>query len=298
MTKQISEQTILITGATDGLGKETARKLAALGARLILHGRNKAKLQSVVSALTAEFPDARVDTILADFSSLAQVRAMAAEINQRFDRLDILVNNAGVMPSGRQLSQDGYELAFAVNYLATFLLTNLLLPLLKRSAPARVINLSSVSHKLLLVNPNLIDKHPGYIGWMNYARAKLLLTAFTFALGRRVQSSGISCLALHPGIIVGTKVNSVRWLRSQTTREEGADTMVNCCVNPAFENIGGAYISIDRVAKANPQARSVRFQELVWEKSLKWCGLSGPGSDRFNRQPTAVKELCSQHNKL
>ena len=202
------------------------------------------------------------------------------------------------MPSGRQLCQVGYELAFAVNYLATFLLTNLLLPLLKRSAPARVISLSSVSHKLLLVNPNLIDKHPGSIGWMNYARAKLLLTAFTFALGRRVQSSGISCLALHPGIIVGTKVNSVRWLRSQTTREEGADTMVNCCVNPAFENIGGAYISIDRVAKANPQARSVRFQELMWEKSLKWCGLSGTGPDRFNRQPTAVKELCSQHNKL
>ena len=106
MTKQISEQTILITGATDGLGKETARKLAALGARLILHVRNKAKLQSVVSALTAEFPNARVDTILADFSSLTKVRAMAAEINQRFDRLDILVNNAGVMPSGRQLRQD------------------------------------------------------------------------------------------------------------------------------------------------------------------------------------------------
>jgi len=143
--------TILITGASDGLGKEAARKLAAQGARLILHGRSEAKLQAAVDEILNEFPDARIDTILAYLSSLAQVRAMAAELNERFERLDVLVNNAGVLPLRRQVSADGFELTFAVNYLAPFLLTNLLLPLLKRSAPARIVNLSSIAHHTILL---------------------------------------------------------------------------------------------------------------------------------------------------
>ncbi len=266
--------TILITGASDGLGKEAARKLAAQGARLILHGRNEAKLQAVVSAIQADFPDARIDTILADFSSLAQVRAMAAELNESFERLDVLVNNAGVLPLRRQASADGFELTFAVNYLAPFLLTNLLLPLLKRSAPARIVNLSSIAHHLVAVSPLQMDNIPGYVGWIVYARTKLLLTASTFALARRLKDSGVTCNALHPGIIPGTNVTRALWARFQTTREEGAQTIVDCCLNPELADVSGAYISIDRVARANPQALSVHFQETLWKKSLAWCGLA------------------------
>jgi len=274
MDLQMTDKTILITGASDGLGKEAARKLAARGARLILHGRNEAKLQAVVSGILAEFPDARVDTILADFCSLAQVRAMAAEINARYERLDVLVNNAGVLPLRKQTSADGFELTFAVNYLAPFLLTNLLAPLLKRSAPARIVNLSSIAHHLVAVSPLQIDNIPGYIGWIVYARTKLLLTAFTFALARRQKNSGVNCIALHPGIIPGTNVTRVMWMRFQTTREEGAETIANCCLSPEFAETNGAYVSINKVARANPQARSVHFQEVLWKKSLAWCGLT------------------------
>lgn len=274
MTIQNSDKTILITGATDGLGKEAAKKLAAHGARLILHGRNEAKLQDVVSSIRAEFPQARVDTILADFSSMAEVRAMAGEIIERFERLDVLVNNAGILPFKQETSADGFELTFGVNYLAPFLLTNLLVPLLKQSAPARIVNLSSIAHHLVVVNPSQVEKSPVFIAWIVYARTKLLLTAFTFALARRLNSSGVSCIALHPGIVSGTNVTHFTWLRFRTTREQGAETIVNCCLNPELEDVSSAYISIGRIARANPQALSIRFQEALWQKSLAWCGLS------------------------
>ncbi len=144
-----TEATIFITGASDGLGKEAARKLAAQGARLILHGRSEAKLQAAVDEILNEFPDARIDTILANFSSLAQMRAMAAELNERFERLDVLVNNAGVLPLRRQVSADGFELTFAVNYLAPFLLTNLLCPC-SSAALLRTSSISVLSPTILL----------------------------------------------------------------------------------------------------------------------------------------------------
>jgi NAD(P)-dependent dehydrogenase (short-subunit alcohol dehydrogenase family) len=281
MREEITNATILITGASDGLGKEAARQLAARGARLILHGRNEAKLQSVVDVIRAEFPGARIDTILADFSSLAQVRAMAETLNARYEHLDVLVNNAGVLPLRRLKSADGFELTFAVNYLAPFLLTNLLLPLLKRSAPARIVNLSSIAHHLVVVSPLQIESIPGFVGWIVYARTKLLLTTFTLALARRLEGSGVTCNALHPGIIPGTNVTRVMWLRFQTTREEGAQTIVNCCLNPELAKVTGEYISIDRIARANPQALSLRFQETLWKKSLAWCGLDENGQSEF-----------------
>lgn len=274
MNSQTTKSTILITGATDGLGKEAARKLAAQGARLILHGRSETKLLAVASDILAHSPDARIDTILADFSSLAQVRAMAAKLNERYERLDVLVNNAGVLPLHRQTSADGFELTFAVNYLAPFLLTNLLLPLLKRGAPARIVNLSSIAHQLVAVSPLQMDNIPVYIGWIVYARTKLLLTTFTFALARRLKDSGVTCNALHPGIIPGTNVTRALWARFRTTREQGAETIVNCCVNPDLAGVSGAYIFIDKIARANPQARSVHFQETLWKESLSWCGLN------------------------
>ncbi len=277
MSGQNSGRTILITGASDGLGKEAARKLAARGMRLILHGRNEAKLRAVVDSIYAEYPHANIETILADFSSLAEVRAMAAEIIRRCSHLDVLVNNAGILPFKQEESADGFELTFGVNYLAPFLLTNLLLPLLKNSAPARVVNLSSVAHHLVVVNPYQIENSPVFIPWIVYARTKLLLTAFTFALARRLKSCGVSCVALHPGIITGTNVTHFTWLRFRTTREEGAETIVAACLNPEFEHSEGAYISIDRKARANPQALSIRFQETLWKKSLAWCGLTETG---------------------
>jgi NAD(P)-dependent dehydrogenase (short-subunit alcohol dehydrogenase family) len=146
--------------------------------------------------------------------------------------LDVLVNNAGVLPLRRQASADGFELTFAVNYLAPFLLTNLLLPLLKRSAPARIVNLSSIAHHLVAVSPLQMDNIPGYVAWIVYARTKLLLTAFTFALARRLKDSGVTCNALHPGIIPGTNVTRAMWARFQTTREEGAQTIADCCLTP------------------------------------------------------------------
>lgn len=273
-TKNLENSNILITGASDGLGKETARMLAARGAHLILHGRNAEKTLQVMQTLQAETGNARIEIILADFSSLAQVRRMAAEIQSRYSRLDVLVNNAGLYCPKRLLTEDGFEMTFAVNYLAPFLLTNLLTPLLISSAPARIVNLSSLAHRLVWLNKNDLQGTKFFWDWVAYSQSKLLLILFSNYLAKQIEQSQVTTNALHPGIIPGTNVLRNGWIKCFSTREMGARTIVNLATNPELEGITGAYFSKFKQVKPNPIAENIELQEKLWQQSLAWTGLA------------------------
>src|ERR671930_595224 len=184
--RPIDEQTILVTGATDGLGRALARELAERGAAVLLHGRSEERLSEVADEI------GRVRTYKADLASLDEVRAMASEILENEQALHTLVNNAGIgtaLPEGRQESRDGYELRFAVNYLSHYLLTRLLEPLIQRSAPARIVNVSSAGQAPIDFDDVMLEN--GYSGFQAYCQSKLALVMFTFDLAEELEGSGV-----------------------------------------------------------------------------------------------------------
>ena len=174
----MDDKTILITGATDGIGKQTAFELAKLGARVILHGRNKSKVKRVLQEFGQKTGNDRLDFFIADLSSLQQIRTMCTEIKRKYNRLDVLINNAGVAMNKLEMSDDGYEMTFAVNHLAVFAFTLLLLDLMTRSAPSRIINVSSMAHSSSLNFDNLV-KPRDFNGWEIYCQSKLCNILFT-----------------------------------------------------------------------------------------------------------------------
>jgi len=168
----MNNKTILITGSTDGIGKQAALELAELGVRVILHGRNKSKVKQVLQEIEQKTGNDQLDFFLADLSSLQQIRTMSAEIQRKYSRLDVLINNAGVAMNKLEISEDGYEMTFAVNHLAVFAFTLLLLDLLTRSAPSRIINVSSSAHSSSLNFENLAEPRH-FDGWEVYCQSKL-----------------------------------------------------------------------------------------------------------------------------
>jgi NAD(P)-dependent dehydrogenase (short-subunit alcohol dehydrogenase family) len=207
--KPIDEQIILVTGSTDGIGKLAARDLAKRGATVILHGRDLKKGEAVLDEIREDTGNHRLSFHLADFSSLSEVRRLADEIEAGFPALDVLINNAGVGigkpdEKKRMLSRDGYELRFAVNYLAPFFLTQLLLPSLRKASPSRIVNVSSAAQSAIDFDDLMIED--GYDPMEAYSRSKLALAMFTFELAERVQDEKITVNCLHPGSLLDTKM--------------------------------------------------------------------------------------------
>ena len=276
-TKLLNEnngQTILITGATNGIGKEVAFELLAQGHHVIIHGRNPQKMDQTVSEAVARVPDAKIDTILADFSSLQKVKSMAEELKTRFPRLDVLINNAGVYSNKHRYSADGFELAFGVNYLATFALTLQLIPLLAKSSSARIINMSSVGHRYVWINPLDIESQHFFWGWVNYCRSKLLLIPFTFRLSEFLAGTNITVNALHPGVIIGTEVTNTAFIKWGLPLEKGAATVINLVTNPELEQMNGKYIERYRMSTPSPMANDKGLKSRLWIRSFKWAGLN------------------------
>ncbi|HOI58000.1 MULTISPECIES: SDR family NAD(P)-dependent oxidoreductase [unclassified Methanoculleus] len=198
----MAEQTILVTGSTDGIGKATARALLSQGHRVLLHGRNLGKGRAVLAELEAATGSDRLSLFVADLSVQERVRDLAREVGRAVDRLDVLVNNAGVFMPEREVLPGGIEMTFAVNYLAPFLLTHELLPLLERSVPARIVNVASIAHRSAQA-PDLANA-PGfedYDGYKAYAVSKLGIVAFTTRLARTLEGTGVTANSLHPGVI-------------------------------------------------------------------------------------------------
>ncbi len=270
METGLIDKTILITGASDGIGKQCAIQLAGLGARIFVHGRNVAKTQDACDEVIGISGNPRVETIIADLRSLHQVQALANQVRERTRRLDVLINNAGIFMNKRRLTDDGLETTFEVNYLAHFYLTNLLMDLLKDSTPSRVINVSSVGHKLVYLNLRDLQGKFFFWNWIAYCRSKLLNLMFSFELAERLKGSGVVVNAVHPGVISTNVLKNARIL-SNMTPEDGARSIVQLASSPELETVTGKYFDRFRPGKASPLARKVDLRKKIWDLSWQLC---------------------------
>jgi len=273
--RPVDEQTILVTGATDGLGRSLARELASRGAAVLLHGRTEARLADTRREIAEATGSDRLRTYRADLSSLEQVRRLGREVGGAEERLDVLVNNAGIAGGGpRQESADGLELRFAVNYLAPFLLTHLLLPLLGRSAPARVVNVASVGQAAIDFDDLLLER--GYEGLRAYRQSKLAQIMFTFELAERLHAdgeSGVTVNALHPATLMNTKMAFETFGYTMSTVEDGVEATLRLAIAPELEGVTGRYFDRLREARANAQAYDREARRRLWESSEALAGL-------------------------
>jgi NAD(P)-dependent dehydrogenase (short-subunit alcohol dehydrogenase family) len=263
--KNIEGAVVLVTGATDGHGRGVALELAKSGATLLVHGRDREGAESTVQEIRSITGDERARYYLADFSSLDEVRRLADDIQADHERLDVLINNAAVGAgqrgsSERALSQDGYELRFAVNYLAHFLLTHLLLPMLRRSAPARIINVASAAQSPIDFDDVMLEK--SYDGMRAYAQSKLAQVMFTFDLAEELRGADVTVNCLHPASLMPTKMVFEYFGNSMSTLEEGVAATARLAASPELETISGRYFDGQREARANTRAydRSARAQ--------------------------------------
>jgi NAD(P)-dependent dehydrogenase (short-subunit alcohol dehydrogenase family) len=253
-------KTVLVTGSTDGIGKQTAYELARMGYRVILHGRSPERVREVAEDLASRIANASLEEISADLSSLEQVRRMAAEITMRFPRLDVIINNAGVFNTTRRISQDGYELSLAVNHLAPYVLTIGLLDLLGKSAPARVVNVSSVAHKRGRINFDDLHGEKEYDGYKAYADSKLMLIYFTYDLADQIQGSGITVNALHPGVIT-TKMLTTGFNMTGDDLSVGAETPIFLAVSQEVAEISGKYFERKQAVPSSRLSYDLAFRE-------------------------------------
>jgi NAD(P)-dependent dehydrogenase (short-subunit alcohol dehydrogenase family) len=264
------QATILVTGATDGLGRRVAQELAAKGATVLLHGRSLERLEATLEELKSQTGSEKANSYLADLSSLEAVRDLAERILSERDRLDVLVNNAGMIARERRESEDGYELTFAVNYLSHFLLTRLLLPLLKDSAPARIVNVASAGQSPLDFSNLMLER--GYDAMKAYSQSKLAQIIFTFELADHLRGTGVSVNALHPASLMDTKMVQSTFGYTMSTVEEGAQAVVRLAVSQEVEGITGRYFDGKREARANRQAYDLRARNRLWVLSEQLCG--------------------------
>src|SRR5258708_29778455 len=256
--KPIEEQTILITGTTSGLGQELAQALARQGASLLLHGRDADRGPGLVRKIKEATGNHRIQFYRADLSSLAEVGELARQVISDVARLDVLVNNAGVGfgqdASKRELSQNGYELRFAVNYLAPYLLTERLLPLLKASSPARIVNVASVGQAPLDFDNVMFTR--GYSGVSAYRQSKLAMIAWTFDLAERLAGTEVTAKPLHPATLIPpTMVLDAGW-QTMSSLEEGLKATLNLVVTPPSQNVPGEYSYSLNFSKPKTQAHN------------------------------------------
>ena len=268
----LSGKTILVTGATDGIGKELSRMFAHTGANLILHGRNAERLANTLQEIKAETDNQNIQTIKADFASLTQVRTMAEELRQKVDHLDILVNNAGVYPQAKVITEDGFEQTLQVNYISPFMLTLSLISLCGGKKPSKIINLSSIGHRFVWAN---IDDPKGrfFWRWVSYCHSKLLIIPFTRELAERYCCSNITVNCIHPGII-RTKLIRMLPVTWGVSTHHGATTVFNLATNPKFEDVTGEYLEEFKIVRPSPIARSKQLQASLWRISLRWAGFT------------------------
>ena len=264
---------VLITGATDGIGKQTAFELAKQGATVLLHGRNPKRLIDAMNDCRKKVLHPKLDFFNADFSSLNAIRKMVVDLEQKYDRLDVLINNAGVFMKSRELSHDGYEMTFAVNHLAHFFLTHLCLPLLKASPSARVITVSSIAHMRATLDFENLQGEKKFDGYDAYSRSKLANVLFAVELAERMKGSKLTSNALHPGVIT-TKLLEAGFAMKGASLEEGAETSVYLASSPEVEGVTGKYFVKKRPQPYNPIADNADLRKRFWEHSCRLVGIS------------------------
>lgn len=261
----MSLATILVTGATDGIGLETARQLAGRGARVLVHGRTEAKATAACEGLTARGVTG-VRPVWGDLSRFDETRALAAQVRVEAPALDALVNNAGVFMNERVLSRDDHELTFHVNHLAPFLLTALLRPALEAAPQGRVVNVSSIAHARGRVQLDDLESARGFDGYRAYAASKLMNVYFTHELARRLAGTKVTAHALHPGVIT-TKLLQAGFGMAGASVEAGARTSVYCATEPSLATTSGGYYADAREATCAPHAKDPALEAALWQRS-------------------------------
>jgi NAD(P)-dependent dehydrogenase (short-subunit alcohol dehydrogenase family) len=274
--RPLAEQTILVTGATDGLGRALAADLAESGADVLVHGRDEGRGRDTLAEISDRAPDARVRFVRADLASLAEVRDLAAQVERETGRLDVLVNNAGIgFTTGgderREESRDGHELRFAVNYLAGYLLTRLLLPLVERSAPARIVNVSSAGQAAIDFDDVMLTD--GYGGVRAYCQSKLAQVMFTFDLADELAGRGVTATCLHPATFMPTKMVIDSGRTPASPLEQGLAATLRLVTDPELDGVTGAYFDGTRRAEPDPQANDPDARRRLRELSDELCGL-------------------------
>ncbi len=270
----MAEQTILVTGSTDGIGKATARTLSRQGHRVLLHGRDREKGRGVLEELEAATGSDRLALFIAELSVQERVRDLAREVGEACDRLDVLINNAGVFMPEREVVPGGIEMTVAVNYLAPYLLTHELLPLLERSAPARVVNVASIAHRSARsVNWENLPGFEDYDAYNAYAVSKLGVVAFTTRLARTLEGTGVTANCLHPGVI------DTKLLRAYTggrdggaPPEKGAEVEAHLATSPDAGEVNGGYFEETRWTRPSSLSLDPGVQERFWEMGRDLAG--------------------------
>jgi retinol dehydrogenase 14 len=276
-------KTILITGATSGIGLEASVALARLGARVVMVGRDPGRTETAVADVMARSGSREISHLLCDFSSQAAIRDLARDFLASQDRLHVLVNNAGGVNKKRRLTVDGIEATFAVNHLGYFLLTNLLSDLLVRSAPARVVTVASVGHRRGTLDFDDLGYERGYGVMRAYTRSKLANVLFAAELARRLEGTGVTSNSLHPGA-VATNIwsGAPLWAKPLIqilyrpffiSAEKGAETIVQLAASPELEGITGKYFEEGKLVAPAPLAQDEALAKRLWDVSASLVGL-------------------------
>ncbi len=279
----MSGKICMVTGANSGIGKETALGLARMGASVIMVCRNREKGEEARQDIIQRSGNAAVELLLADLASQQSIRQLAHDFQQRYQQLHILVNNAGSFFLRRQLTADGIEMFQAVNHLASFLLTNLLLDTIKASAPARIVNVSSEAQRVGYINLDDLQMEQHYNAGRGYAQSKLENVLFTYALARRLEGTGVTVNCLHPGVVATNIWSSPLppFLRGLSivsrffgvSPEEGAYTSLYLATSPEVEGVTGKYFEKFAAQPSTPISYDVDMQERLWQISAELTGL-------------------------
>ena len=275
--RPIDQQVVLVTGATDGLGRELARELASQGATVLAHGRDARKGEATAREIREATGNERVDFYVSDFASLGQVRALAEQVLGEHDRLDVLINNAGIGTGrgdgvGREVSDDGHELSLAVNYLAPFLLSRLLEPLLVRSAPSRIVNVASAGEAAIGFDDVMLER--GYSGVQAYCRSKTALVMLTFDLADELRDRGVTANCLHPGTYMPTKMVLDAGVSPVDSLESGVEATMRLVADPDVDGVTGKYFDRQRESQAHPQAYDADARRRLRELSAELVSLT------------------------
>jgi len=266
----------LVTGSTDGIGRATARALAAGGMKVILHGRAKSKVDAALAALAEELPGAELEGVSFDLGSLAAVRRGAEQILARVPALHVLVNNAGIFAAERVISDDGIELTFAVNHIGPFLLTELLAPRLEASAadaPSRVINVASIAHTRGRIHIDDLTLANGWTGYAAYAMSKLANVMHAMTLAERHAPNLLVAYSVHPGVISTKLLRQGFGPIAGAAAEAGAKTQIRLAGEEAVSAPSGSYFSEGVQTQPAPSARDATMREALWDASRRLAKL-------------------------
>ncbi len=278
MGSEMQNKVVMVTGATNGIGLETAKALAAMGATVVGVGRNPQKCADAAKQITAASGNSKIEFLVADLSVQAQVRQLAQTFKQKYTRLDVLVNNAGGFFARREVSGDGIEMTWALNHLSYFLLTDLLLDVIKASAPARIVSVSSGMHTGAKgINFEDVEFKNGYSGWSAYGHSKLANVMFTYELARRLDGAKVTATVLHPGFVatgfghnngglMRTGMNVVQKIAAKKP-EQGAATSIYLASSPEVEGVTGKYFSDKKETGSSAASYDVKAQQRLWELS-------------------------------